>query len=423
MNRVIVVGGGLAGLTAAAYLARGGRRVTVVEQSRELGGRARTSVEDGFSFNLGPHAVYLAGAGAAALDELGIPYEGGQPGGGSFVQHQGKLHTLPEGLVSLVSTGLFGLREKMEIASFLTGLQGVDIEPLARIRFSDWLAEQMRTVGARDLINMLARISTYTHPTAEMSAGAAVRQMQLAFQKNVRYVNGGWQTLVDALRRQVEAHGGDILNGVSVRALVRDSTVRGIALHNGETLAADAVILAGSPRLVADLTGITHWEATRVPVKAACLDVALSHLPQPSRKAAFGLEEPLYASVHSAVATLAPEGGALIHLARYGGLQGREPAQVRAQLENLLDQLQPGWRQHVVKTRFLPDLIVSNAAVLASQGGTAGRPQVSVPGMPGLFLAGDWVGPEGMIADASFASGRAAAKSILNQREQQSEAA
>ncbi|MBS1828110.1 MAG: NAD(P)/FAD-dependent oxidoreductase [Acidobacteria bacterium] len=423
MNRVIVVGGGLAGLTAAAYLARGGTRVTVVEQSRELGGRARTSIEEGFSFNLGPHAVYLAGAGAAALDELGIPYEGGQPGGGSFVQHQGKLHTLPEGLVSLVSTGLFGLREKMEIASFFTGLQGVDIEPLARVRFADWLAEQMSTTGARGLVTMLARISTYTHPTSDMSAGAAIRQMQLAFQKNVRYVNGGWQTLVEALRRQVEGHGGDIVSGVSVRSLARDSALRGVVLENGETLAADAVILAGSPHMVAQLTGITHWAATRVPVHAACLDVALRHLPHPSRKAAFGLEEPLYASVHSAVANLAPEGSALIHLARYGGLQGREAGAVRLELETLLDQLQPGWRQYVVKTRFLPDLTVSNAAVLASQGGLAARPQVAVPGLQGLFLAGDWIGPEGMIADASFSSGRSAAKLILNQREQQSEAA
>src|SRR5215470_15020353 len=37
---VIVVGGGLAGLTAAVELARKGRRVTIVEKSETLGGRA-----------------------------------------------------------------------------------------------------------------------------------------------------------------------------------------------------------------------------------------------------------------------------------------------------------------------------------------------------------------------------------------------
>jgi hypothetical protein len=31
-----------------------------------------------------------------------------------------------------------------------------------------------------------------------------------------------------------------------------------------------------------------------------------------------------------------------------------------------------------------------------------------VPDVPGLFVAGDWVGPEGMLTDAVFASARAA---------------
>ncbi len=56
---VAIVGSGLAGLTATAYLVRGGRRVCVLERATEPGGRAMTSVEDGFAFNLGPHALCL----------------------------------------------------------------------------------------------------------------------------------------------------------------------------------------------------------------------------------------------------------------------------------------------------------------------------------------------------------------------------
>ena len=59
---VAIVGSGLAGLTATAYLVRGGRRVRVLERATEPGGRAMTSVEDGFAFNLGPHALYLRSA-------------------------------------------------------------------------------------------------------------------------------------------------------------------------------------------------------------------------------------------------------------------------------------------------------------------------------------------------------------------------
>jgi len=56
---VIVIGGGLAGLTTAALLARSGKAVTLFEySSREIGGRARTTEADGFYFNQGPHALY-----------------------------------------------------------------------------------------------------------------------------------------------------------------------------------------------------------------------------------------------------------------------------------------------------------------------------------------------------------------------------
>ena len=50
-----IIGGGIAGLTAAAYLARAGRRVTVFEKAQAIGGRARTEIKNGFAFNIGPH--------------------------------------------------------------------------------------------------------------------------------------------------------------------------------------------------------------------------------------------------------------------------------------------------------------------------------------------------------------------------------
>ena len=69
---VIVIGGGLAGLTVTTFLARAGKEVTLFEQStKEIGGRARTSVFDGFYFNQGAHALYLSDVGAAVLRELG----------------------------------------------------------------------------------------------------------------------------------------------------------------------------------------------------------------------------------------------------------------------------------------------------------------------------------------------------------------
>jgi phytoene dehydrogenase-like protein len=160
-------------------------------------------------------------------------------------------------------------------------------------------------------------------------------------------------------------------------------------------------------------TVASQWAERARPVRAASLDVALRSLPRPHATFALGIDAPLYVSVHSAVARLAPQGAALVHVMRYGGLAGDTSEAVEGQLGGLLEALQPGWRDWVVRQRFLPELVVSHALPEAAFGGTCGRPGPRVPDVPGLYVAGDWVGPEGLLADASLASARAAALAIL----------
>ena len=76
---VVVIGGGMAGLTAACYLARAGADVTLFEKAPNLGGRAASRDFDGFRFNRGIHALYTGGATSRVLQELGISYGHGSP--------------------------------------------------------------------------------------------------------------------------------------------------------------------------------------------------------------------------------------------------------------------------------------------------------------------------------------------------------
>ena len=56
---MVVVGAGLGGLAAAARLAAGGHRVTVLEQAPEVGGKLGWFARDGHGFDTGPSLVTL----------------------------------------------------------------------------------------------------------------------------------------------------------------------------------------------------------------------------------------------------------------------------------------------------------------------------------------------------------------------------
>ena len=71
----IIVGGGLAGLTSAAYLSRAGQKVLLIEKNRECGGLVNSFTRDGFQFDAGVRALEDAGIIFPMLKDLGIHLE------------------------------------------------------------------------------------------------------------------------------------------------------------------------------------------------------------------------------------------------------------------------------------------------------------------------------------------------------------
>jgi len=84
--------------------------------------------------------------------------------------------------------------------------------------------------------------------------------------------------------------------------------------------------------------------------------------------------------------------------------------------------MQPGWRDCVVERRFLPSMTVTNGLVTAAHGGTAGRPGPAVPDVAAVYVVGDWIGTEGQLVDASFASAQRAVE-LITQRARERAAA
>jgi phytoene dehydrogenase-like protein len=126
------------------------------------------------------------------------------------------------------------------------------------------------------------------------------------------------------------------------------------------------------------------------------------------------LDGPRFMSAQSVYSRVAPEGAALIISfkqldPRYPG----DPREDERDLEDLLDTAQPGWRGALVRRQYLPRIEALGALPNAREGGFAGRPGPRVPALDNLYLAGDWVGPEGFLVDASMASAHRAAELVL----------
>ncbi len=419
---VAVIGGGIAGLAAAALIARRSKSVRLFEQSHALGGRAQTKQQEGFFLNLGPHALYRGGRGIEVLRELGVEPRGRVPSvSGGFAVKDGVKHTFPAGALSLLTTNLFGLSAKLEAARFLASIGRLDGKRLMGTSVREWLDQTLSHNEVKDFVLAAFRVATYTNAPDLMSAGAAIEQLKKAFATSVLYLDGGWQTLVEGLRETALGAGVIIETGVKVQGVTRGvaGAVEGVRLADERVIETSTVLIASNPMIAVGLvedveqTSLKRWADQAIPVRAACLDVALSRLPKERATFALGIDRPLYLSVHSAAARLAPEGCALIQTAKYLPPDDQDSTEtIERELEELLDLVQPGWREVLLHRRFLPDMTVMNAMPLARDDGTRGRPGPEVADVPGLYVIGDWVGDEGLLVDASLASARKAAELI-----------
>jgi phytoene dehydrogenase-like protein len=375
-------------LVAAARLAEGGVETTLLEAASHFGGRAASERRDGFFLNQGPHALYAGGPAMRELRAMGIELEWWNPASpNSVFPRDGKPKRSPGGVLGM--------------APLLRQIYRRPPEELAGISTTEWLRQTLRSEKARAAAAALVRVTTFVAAQEQLSAEVAARQLRLGIAPGVRYLEGGWQSLVDALAAKAEEAGARLRARAAVRILHQEAGGWTVALDE-ETLHADLLVVAvGGPDAVGTLLGDQAPDAPGPAAELSVLDLGLRSLPRRTRRFALGIDAPTYLSRHSP-----PDhrGGVLLSLASYA----REP---RPALEAMADSVQPGWRERLVFDRFLPRMVPVSAIASSQRGGLAGRPAVDRG--DGLYLAGDWIGPEGWLVDAAIASGAAAAAAAL----------
>jgi phytoene dehydrogenase-like protein len=407
-SAVVVVGAGLSGLTAAAELSGRGVPVLVFDDPSQ-----RTAGLENVHFEHGPPILYELGAAVAGLRRIGVPIDGARWGpNGGFALRRGAMHTLPVGCCSLLTTGLFGPAAKLDLARFLAALPKVDVSPLHAVATSEWLRSLLSDPRALQFALALARFACCTNDPDHHSAAAAAVQLKLSLAGPALCLHEGWDTVVATLRDIAVSRGAVISTSCRVLDLnVERGVVASVAVADGETIACRAVIVACGPAKAAALLGNCLATAT-VPVCMATLDLALTRLPAPRATFALGVDEAVYCV--AAATTLRDEGAspAVVHVAQHltPGDRGSRPSE--AALERAADLLQPGWRDLVLRRQFRPRVMVGSVLAMAASGPGGRRPGTRASTMENVFLAGDWIGPTGELADASVASALQAASAV-----------
>lgn len=412
---VAVVGAGMAGLTAAVEAAAAGARVVLFDARDTIGGRARTHRRDGYDLNEGAHALYVDGPAMAFLREFGIEPSGGVPDAGSGIGVDSALEGgFPTALLSLLRTPLLK-GDRVAMAKLFARLPRMRPADYASTTVDQAVRDLLGDGRAARLALALFRLSTYFNDPTRTSADAGLVQLQMVLAEGVRYLHGGWQTMVGDLEKIAVDCGVDIRAGVKVTAVTAANPGYAVTTTDGP-VEAGAVVVAGPPTLAADLLGglapVAHeWADAARPATVASLDVGFPDAWGDRRPFALGIDEPTYLSVHAPVADLAPAGHTLVHVMRYHpSNETPDAGRDRAACEALLDRVRPEWRAVADHVSFSPRLVASTDQPDAAAGGLAGRPPVAVPGAVGVYVAGDWVGPDGVLVDAAVASGRIAGR-------------
>jgi putative NAD(P)-binding protein len=373
-----VVGAGIAGLAAAITAAEAGAPVVLHEASDRVGGRA-LSADGPYMANLGPHVVYRGGAVTRFVRDRRLPVRLRPPvaRGWRVIDERGT-HSAGTLLPALAA-----LRTRRAAP--------------ADVEFSTWVTRSFgEHIGSQ--LRHLAGLYTFHHDPGGLAAEFVWEgcRRSLGRPETVRYVDGGWSSLVAALERAARARGVHIRLASTVDRLPEDGPV----------------IIAVPNRRAARLVGRElEWPTART----ALLDVALrdaAGMPSIVLDLSPDLRGCVLAERFTAVdPSLAPPGVELLQ-AQLGVDPATGADDAVARLERTLDAF-GHWRPREVWRR---SMIVEGASGAVDPVGTSWRDRPAIDQGDGRFLAGDAVAAPGLLSEVSVNSGVRAAHLALAER-------
>lgn len=375
---ITVIGGGLAGLTAAIVCAEAGARVRLLEAHDALGGRARSSTGP-YKANLGPHVIYKDGAFWEWLEDRNLlPRYAGPPLSGVRFRWQGTARRLPP-----LSTVPSILRLRGREAP-------VDVD------FRSWVTAHSDERTA-EMLSAAAGVYTFHHDPGELSAAFVWKhsvRVLLSPPPTARYLIGGWNALVGSLEGRIRQLGVEVETGHQVDVLPQTQTILATELDRASRLLGDDSLSWPSGNTVCIDLGVSHRRGD---------PFVVSDLDEAGWVERFSAADP----------SLAPAGEELVQ-AQMPVRPKESTDQAALRLDRLLDASLPDWRERETWRRRQTMTARTGPLDYPGQGW---RDRPAIERGDGVFLASDMVAAPGLLSEVSWASAVEASQLALTAAE------
>lgn len=410
-KRVVIVGGGIAGLNCARLLHQAQVPCLVLEASDGIGGRVRTDWVEGFAMDRGFQVLqeaYPEVQQALRLDRLQLVEL--EPG--AMVRRAGRWVTMsdprrrPTQALRTLWNPIGRLSDRFKLLRLWRDCSRGSVEGLLQaaddITTEQLLRDRYRFSG--DFVNGFLRpwlAGIFLETQLATSANYFRFVFRMLASGRIVYPSGGMGEIPQQL-----ATG---LGPESIRLNAAVQSLRGtdVSLASGETISADALVLATDVSTAAQLTeqriADVAWRGTR------CIYFAAPQPPRATRMlmirgAADGPVNHVF-TITQVAPRLAPAGQALVSVSQMGAAAtaAYDPTAVRSELRDWFGPEVDAWRQ--LRVYDLPH------ALPAQPPGSCGALRSTGKLPPGQFVCGDYC--ETTSLNGALKSGRLAAERVL----------
>ncbi|BAU26819.1 phytoene dehydrogenase-like protein [Aneurinibacillus soli] len=421
---VVIVGGGLAGLSTAAYLAKNGKKVVVLERGN-LGGRAVTLKLKGFSFNFGAHAIY--GRDSSVLKkfekDLGIQitWKDFEPSKAKY-DIGDRLSAMPANIQGLFRTSILNSLGKVKFTFniFKTMLHMEKGHP--HMSIEKWMEEKQVSEDVKNMMLTLASSNFFTREPERIPSDVFFTYYQRLFTSNkpVAYIGGGWQALIAEFVRVIEENNGVVITKAKAES-IEDDGDRVTKVHTTQGIfEADEFVFCMPPKELEKIvtgTKVEHFikqYSSYEPSYVYVYDIGLSErIDVPYTYIYDKANKMFITDISHYDESCVPEGGQMLQAIAYlseSDLADKDKVQeYHDKIEALYDKHFVGWRDKLVVPR-----VSKRAAAQEIKWTMNQKPMpVYLPDYRNVFFAGDWCEGKGQLSELSFSSAFEASQLII----------